>query len=511
MCGFVATTDINNVQRMLERQEHRGPDGNYYMRSADVAIGHSLLDISGAQQHQPIVTKKGNLFAFNGEAYDSNIENDTVFMANGFEMFGLRFLSQTDWHGSIVYYDKTTREITAIRDHFGAKPLWMYKRGEEITFSTSMKSFTHKEFNPHEEQGYKGIKQWMQNKSPYKHIIKLNPGEIVKYNFRTKTLATKKNLWDIWKMQSWYKTVPEDFPERLIKSIQKLAKNKHKTGLFLSGGLDSTMVLAAVKDMGLDLEVFTAAYSDDKTEFDLDDMRNESNMAIKTCKEWGIPINVVKLDIRDREHYGKLWMNYTNFAWSDHNRRAPRFMLCKAAAEKGCKVILTGDSADEMFGGYIHHDKRLSPEYCKQMLDGFKDKVPNVFGDDLINNTLYCDLMSTSEQNILATDQTCGMFGMESRPVYCAQNFVKYTFSIAGKYKVWQDKDFLEKSKNWAGKTTPGIYKYLLRHTMRDYLPKHVLERTNKIGWTSPWQNNLRHIQDRWIEQDIEHMKLMNK
>ena len=134
MCGFVATTDINNVQRMLERQDHRGPDGNYYMRSQDIAIGHALLDISGAQQHQPIVTKKGNLFAFNGEAYDSNIENDTVFMANGFEMFGLRFLSQTDWHGSIVYYDKTTREVTAIRDHFGAKPLWMYKKGEEITY-----------------------------------------------------------------------------------------------------------------------------------------------------------------------------------------------------------------------------------------------------------------------------------------------------------------------------------------------------------------------------------------
>ena len=92
--------------------------------------------------------------------------------------------------------------------------------------------------------------------------------------------------------------------------------------------------------------------------------------------------------------------------------------MCKQASADGCKVILTGDSADELVSGYKHHEKRFSDEYNLETMEHVKRThkwfPTKSFGDDLINNTLFHDLLTTSEQNILTTDQTCGMFGMEN-------------------------------------------------------------------------------------------------
>ena len=109
---------------------------------------------------------------------------------------------------------------------------------------------------------------------------------------------------------------------------------------------------------------------------------------------------------------------------------------------------------------------------------------------------LISDLLITSEQNILATDQTCGMFGMESRPVYLGQNFVRYCYEFDG----------MTKFKQKFGWDT-GTYKYLLREVMGDMLPDHVKNRKKKTGWSSPWDNNHPRIQNQWRIADWEYMR----
>ena len=64
MCGFVVTTDIDNIQNMTERQSFRGPNGCRYAKNKDIAMGHALLDIRGVQAWQPIQTKNKNMFVF---------------------------------------------------------------------------------------------------------------------------------------------------------------------------------------------------------------------------------------------------------------------------------------------------------------------------------------------------------------------------------------------------------------------------------------------------------------
>ena len=140
MCGFVVTTRVRDIKHMTEQQKFRGPSDTGYATNGKLAFGHVLLDINGEHQVQPFKTRKGNILVFNGEMYDSNIDNDTAFLGNGLDLFGFQFISNTDWHGSFVYYKAKENKLFIARDHFGAKPLWIYKKGKEITVTTSLRS-----------------------------------------------------------------------------------------------------------------------------------------------------------------------------------------------------------------------------------------------------------------------------------------------------------------------------------------------------------------------------------
>ena len=132
MCGFVVTTRTNDIEYITKRQKFRGPTDTGYASNGKLAFGHVLLDINGEHQLQPYKTRKGNILVFNGEMYDSNIDNDTAFLGNGLDMFGYQFINNTDWHGSFVYYKTKENKLIVGRDHFGAKPLWIYKKAKTL-------------------------------------------------------------------------------------------------------------------------------------------------------------------------------------------------------------------------------------------------------------------------------------------------------------------------------------------------------------------------------------------
>jgi len=486
MCGFVVTTENNLADKYIDAQRFRGPDarGETIRYMHDLTFAHVLLDISGENEVQPYITKKGNIMVFNGEMYDSNIPNDTKFLAEGYEKYGFKFIEFGNWHGSFCFMDYKTGICDIVRDHFGAKPLWIKSDNGGISVSTSLASFVGakpKELN----KKFLSNPIWSGSDSPFKGIRKVEPGQLYHYDTKKCVLKRGDNLWSGYRVKN-NPFVEEQFKHELVKGIRKVAKNKQKTAIFLSGGLDSTCALGVVKDMGLDLTAYICAYSEEEgVEYRQDIFANEAALAIKTCKEWNVPYKVVTLTRKQRDEYGRAWMEKNNYLWNDNNRRAPRYALAKAASEDGCKVVLTGDSADEFFSGYQHHSKRFTKGYNAKWIKGFCENQSwvrkEIFkGDkDGFNSTLFMDLMITSENNVLAADQTCGLFGMESRPVFLTQEFARYVYEFEGKTKMKLHKDYVT-----------GTYKYLLRVIMKDYIPKHIQDRKKKCGWSSPWDNN---------------------
>ena len=499
MCGFVVTTDIENCGKMMERQQFRGPDGMAMWKNDKIAMAHALLDISGKKQLQPYKTKKGNYLVFNGEMYDTNIQNDTKYLADGLEHYGFKFLEWNDWHGSLAWYKPETNKLIICRDHFGAKPLWVHKKGKNVTVTTSLRSLSDMKENPTTKKGYIINALLQGSESPYKDVVKVAPGQYIIFDF-DKNKIIYKNLWNSFRIRS-NPFNKADFRARLTSNIQKIAQSNQKTGLFLSGGFDSTFALSAVKDMDLDLTVYICAYDkSDGLYHNHNAFHEEARLAAQTCKEWGVKHKILVLQ-QDRIYdYDRRWLNKARFPWSDRNRRVPRYFLCEQAALDGCKVILTGDSADELFSGYMHHHKFWLEGYCEEKLEWYKtfNWWPDIEWSDTDkwNNMLLSDLLITSEQNILATDQTCGMFGMESRPVYLGQNFVRYCYEFDG----------MTKFKQKFGWDT-GTYKYLLREVMADKLPNHVINRKKKTGWSSPWDNNHKTLAGEWRERDWQYMK----
>ena len=375
---------------------------------------------------------------------------------------------------------------------------FIYKKGKNLTVTTSLKSIYFKEANPKEYNKYMNNPLWLGTASPYKDIVKVAPGGYFRFNLKTGEIS-RRNLWRNFRIRSEPLNIDE-FKDFLLTSVRKVAKNKQKTAIFLSGGLDSTSALGMLKDQDLDLTAYICDYTKGgHTYHDHDAFRNEAKMAVQTCKEWDVPFKLIKLQKEYVNHYDRMWLNGTHFPWVDKNRRAPRFALCKAASQDGCKVVLTGDSADELFTGYIHHDKYYDDEYNKETIDVFASRMSwiptQIFSKtDWKNNGLWFDLVSTSEQNILATDQTTGIWGMESRPVFLTQSFARYMFQMNGEIKFKKHPHYYI-----------GTYKYLLREVMKEYLPEHVRNRKKKVGWSSPWDNNHPDLQRLWIMQDLEY------
>ena len=162
MCGivgFVGQTKNKEkiVKKMADRIVHRGPDGEGYYTDEEVALGHrrlSIIDVDGGDQ--PIYNEdKSMVIVFNGEIYnyqalkDELIEKghkfktktDTEVIIHGYEEYGVELFPKLRGMFAFVIYDKVKEEVVGVRDHFGIKPFYYYKRDEAFLFGSEIKSF----------------------------------------------------------------------------------------------------------------------------------------------------------------------------------------------------------------------------------------------------------------------------------------------------------------------------------------------------------------------------------
>lgn len=366
MCGIVGfTNNIDNsntvIKEMMNRIKHRGPDAEGEYIDEGIALGHrrlSIIDVS-SQGDQPIFNEDGSLvLVFNGEIYNYKsireklaeaghvfkTNTDTEVLIHGYEEYGEKLLNMLRGMFSFVIWDKNKKELFGARDFFGIKPMYYAVMDKTLIFGSEIKSFlAHPHFkmelNTKALENYLTFQYSPTSETFFKNVHKLLPAHYFRFKDGKITI---KRYWDVNfsedskpSLDEWVNRISDIFHDSV--EAHKIADVE--VGSFLSSGVDSSYV-AAVADVD---KTFTVGFGNDEK-------YNEIGWAKNFSKAIGKE-NSSKV-ITPEEYWNSLSMiqYHMDEPLADPSAVALYF-VCNIASKK-LKVVLSGEGADEIFGGY---------------------------------------------------------------------------------------------------------------------------------------------------------------
>ena len=361
MCGIVGFAPVKEngaeiLKQMMDRIAHRGPDGEGQFVDEYVALGHrrlSIIDLAGGTQ--PMATEH-LVVVFNGEIYNylelkKELENkghhfktnsDTEVLLHGYEEYHYEIVNHLRGMFSFALYDTTTHELFCARDHFGIKPFYYYFDQEHFLFASEIKGFLdHPDFKKELNRDVLDIYLKMNfvagGKKFFKNVKQLLPGHYLVY--KDKQVEIKRYYSIQFKDQ--YKSDQE-----MIQAIDQIMKDsvKHhliadvEVGSFLSSGIDSSYLVSLARPQ----HTYTVGYNDERY--------NEISYAQDLAQQLGIEN---KSKIINKEEYLNIlpkMMYHLDEPTADPAAVALYFV--SELASQDVKVVLSGEGADEFFGGY---------------------------------------------------------------------------------------------------------------------------------------------------------------
>ncbi len=369
MCGFVGFVDKapnkkKIIKDMADIIKHRGPDSDGYYVDDDCALGFrrlSIIDLEGGSQ--PIYNEDNSkAIIFNGEIYNYQeikkdllakkhkfkTDADTEVILHGYEEYGDKILNKLRGMFAFIIYDIKEKTLFGARDFFGIKPVYYYLTDDEFMFGSEIKSFLghpnfKKELNRDMLKQYLTFQYSVGEDSFFKNVYKLRPGHYFKYH--DGELEIKK-YYEI-KIESDHSKSLEEWKDIIRKELNESIKY-HKVsdvevGSFLSSGVDSSIV-ATLSNVD---KTFTVGYDNKKY--------SEVDYAKELSEKIGVK-NISK-KISKKEYFD----NFPNIQYymdeplADPSAAALYFVA--NTASKHVKVALSGEGADEIFGGYnIYHE-----------------------------------------------------------------------------------------------------------------------------------------------------------
>ena len=378
MCGFTGfvsrTTppDEKALRAMGEAIRHRGPDGEGHYTDETCAIAHRRLSILDLERgRQPIVSPDGRfVIAYNGETYNFRelrgeladrghsfaTDCDTEVVLHGYMEWGPEVLKKLRGMFAFVIWDRERRELFGARDPFGIKPFYYAQMGELFFFGSECKSFLphpgfQKELNPNALKLYLTFQYSALNESFFKGVYRLLPGHYLIHREGRTELASYHA----------FSFAPEQMPleqraarirEVVAESVKAHEISDVEVGSFLSGGIDSSVIAA------LSRPDKTYSVGFENRGFD------ETGEAKALCEELGLR-NISKT-ITAEEVFDVLpAVQYYADEPNANLSTVPLYFLSQLAA-RDVKVVLSGEGADELFGGYItYHTTKPFRAYRK--------------------------------------------------------------------------------------------------------------------------------------------------
>lgn len=372
MCGFCGFSDKKSIENkkkiiksMSDRIIHRGPDSDGYYVDKSVAMGFrrlSIIDLKGG--NQPLYNEDESIVVmFNGEIYNFmelrkelidlghtfKTNSDTEVIVHGYEEYKKDIFNKLRGMFAIFIYDKNNKEIICARDYFGIKPLYYYFDNNLFMVGSEIKSFlSHPDFK--KELNNKVLGLYLSygtnhlEETFFKYTKKLKPGHFLTF----KDGVVKTNTYfklEYKKEKNSYKYYENLVKETLEDSIKYHQISDVEVGSYLSGGVDSSYVVSVAKPN----KTFTVGFS------------GKGFSEIEYAKSLSDHFNV--------NHYSKVisgdeffdilpTIQYHTDEPSANVSTVPLYFLSKLARSQ-VKVVLSGEGADEMFGGYNEYNDSI--------------------------------------------------------------------------------------------------------------------------------------------------------
>ena len=438
MCGITGFCDFNKqsdeliLENMTAALHHRGPDdeGHRVIKSqlATVGLGHkrlSVLDLS-INGRQPM-SYKGLEIVYNGEIYNYKeikselieagysfvSDTDTEVLLKAFHKWGLNSIKKLNGMYAFSVYDKNYNKLYLVRDRVGVKPLYFYRKEGLILFSSELKSFhQHPRFkkkicNP----GLILYFKYSYIPEPYsifEDTFKVKAGHYIEVDLAKNDIKecqywNVKDFYTMPKLDISLEDAEQMVENLLISACEYRTISDIPVGIFLSGGYDSSLVAAILKDNKNSLETFTVGFDDSEL--------NESQYA-KTVSEFcKIPNNNKIVSRSDLIETTKTMCEVFDEPFGDGSA-LPTIILSQFAKTK-VGVALSADGGDEVFAGYKKYETVMSlhskfsriPKYlrflCTFILNSVNPKFIPFFNRTYNFSTRYTKIV-----NILASKNT---------------------------------------------------------------------------------------------------------
>ena len=382
MCGIVGfigpaergTLELSALaEAMAVRLSYRGPDdwGAWADAETGVALGHrrlSIVDLSPAG-HQPMVCHDGSgVIAYNGEVFNTDElraaliregagpfhgHSDTEVLAEGCARWGVaETAAKLIGMFAFAWWDKRTQTLTLVRDRLGIKPLYWARIGRTIAFASEIKAFfALPEFKPELDRGaaaaFFRTAYVPTPRSIYRNVAKLAPATTL--TFRGKSEPVARKFWDLRAVAMQEKPVTDPVEAELaLHDLLKDAVSRRMVadvplGAFLSGGVDSSTVVALMQSVSSrPVKTFTIGFDEDSF--------NEAHHARAVAKHLGTEHTELTLDpLRSLDVIPKLAEMYDE-PFADVSA-IPTFLVSEMTRAH-VTVALSGDGGDELFAGY---------------------------------------------------------------------------------------------------------------------------------------------------------------
>jgi len=570
MCGIVGSVNCNFINGHLSLLQHRGPDNSGEIRYKNATLAHlrlSILDTSSSG-HQPMQTDDGNLaITFNGEIYNHmelrqelskqgytfNSGSDTETLLKGWDFWGKNILEKINGIFAFAIINKKKNKLFLVRDQIGIKPLYIYEKGSVVAFSSELKSFGYLDkFD--DTLNVTALAQYLSflwapgKETPYQLVHKLLPGHYLEIPLSEPSKKNEIKYYQLPFVGNYLQPERENgiidqLDERLKRSVERQLLSDVPLGFFLSGGLDSSLIVAIAKNLYPDTKFncFTVSSKMDREGKGFED---DLPYAKKVAEHLNVDLNIVESDFN-------ITNEFDHMIWHlDEPQADPSpihvYKISKEARNLGIKVLLGGTAGDDLFSGYRRHQalkydkilecmpsglrktaqmainnlpassllvrrlKKLSRDWekpIKQRMLGYFNWLPDdnyvfsLFGENVnIGMSPQCvysyfeQILHQQHPNLSTLDQ---LLYLEIKTFLVDHN-LNYTdkMSMAAGVEArvpYLDKEIVELAGMIPSqlKLRNGETKYVLKKVAERYLPDEVIYRS-KTGFGAPVQNLLK-------------------